>query len=132
MILPTPTKIERVVKKNTTLETVLGTGLNITWSDGTTCQLDSATLRTNCPCATCLEVRGDKTHAKPLSVRSSRLNILTATKDEETDLRKITPIGNYAISLLWGDKHDSGIYTYSLLFELCFPSTINKEVISNA
>jgi DUF971 family protein len=34
------------------------------------------------------------------------------------ELRKLEQVGNYALSLGWGDGHDTGIYTYRFLREL--------------
>ncbi len=31
----------------------------------------------------------------------------------------VKPVGRYALNFVWSDGHDSGIYTYSLLRELC-------------
>ena len=100
--------------------------LVLKWSDGAVHVLPSEVLRRNCPCAVCLEKRGDTSHAKPLTGRRS-LAILDASKDEETGLEKIWPVGGYAIGMLWKDKHDSGIYTYGLLRQLGERSTSSPE-----
>jgi ATP-binding protein involved in chromosome partitioning len=38
-----------------------------------------------------------------------------------TDVRvlEIHPVGNYGVSILWSDRHDTGIYTFKRLRELC-------------
>jgi DUF971 family protein len=94
------------------------TGLSITWSDGTTIYLSSVQLRRECPCAECREKRGDTSHAKPLTSKKLALTIVESTIAEETDLREIWGIGQYALGIRWGDGHDSGIYTFEYLKSL--------------
>ena len=118
-----PTSVVR--KKNTNSQSALGEGLFIAWSDGTSTEFTSEFLRTHCPCASCQEKRGDTTHQKPLIGKRTSLTILKATKEEETDLQKVWPVGNYAIGILWGDKHDSGIYSYQFL------STLAEQLVND-
>ena len=93
-----------------------GTGLRIGWSNGKDGVISALKLRKNCPCASCRENRGEASHEKPLAApRSARLNVISATADEETNLELVWPIGNYAIGVKWADGHDSGIYPYALL-----------------
>ena len=40
------------------------------------------------------------------------------TGKEAVGLRKIEPVGNYAIRLIFDDGHDSGLYSWTLLEEL--------------
>lgn len=94
-------------------------GLKITWQDGKVCTLSSRVLRQNCPCAVCKEERGDGSHAKPLTPKkSSMLKVVSSTIEEELQLEEVQGVGNYAISLRWGDGHHTGIYQFSLLREL--------------
>ena len=99
-----------------------GDGLEITWSDGTSSQLSGRSLRVNCPCASCNERRGDTSHAKPLGGGRASLRVLKSTIDEEINLAEIWAVGNYAIGIRWGDRHDSGIYSYAMLRELSKPT----------
>lgn len=119
-----PLKIRRLTT-GTVPETQVGVGLSIDWSDGSTTILNSNVLRRACPCATCIEkratVQGNKSNPSlPTSTapKKSRLTVIKSSEQEETDLVTIRSIGNYAIGLRWRDGHDSGIYTYSYLFEL--------------
>ncbi len=95
-----------------------GRGLEITWSGGEKTIIDSETLRRNCPCATCMEKRGEASHAKPLAGKSSALRVLSATLEQETNLREVWPVGNYALGISWGDGHETGIYSYAHLRKL--------------
>jgi DUF971 family protein len=92
-----------------------GSGLQLSWSDGLICRVNSRELRLNCPCATCQELRGEMIHEKPLSGRRSSLQVIQHTVEEETRLQNIWAVGNYALGIRWGDKHDSGIYSFDLL-----------------
>jgi DUF971 family protein len=94
------------------------TGLSITWRDGTHSHLSSEVLRRECPCAECKEKRGDTTHSKPLTGKERSLTIVESTIAEETDLKEIWGVGQYALGIRWGDGHDSGIYTFELLRQM--------------
>ena len=92
-------------------------GIQIEWNDGVVHILNSETLRKNCPSATSLAKRGDTSHNKPLSGKS-RLNIVEASSENELKLEKIWLVGNYAVGMLWGDGHDTGIFNFPYLYEL--------------
>jgi DUF971 family protein len=80
--------------------------IGIVWSDGQESYIDAHTLRCACSCATCVdEVTGKK--------------ILIDTKVPK-DIRavEIHPVGRYAISILWSDGHDTGIYPFDRLRQL--------------
>ena len=82
--------------------------LIIEWDDGRICHYRLPVLRRNCPCAGCATDRRDRgEHYIPLY-----------TKDALT-LKNITPMGHYALQLSWKDGHDSGIYRFEFLRELC-------------
>ena len=109
----TPLKIKREIA-----EDGLGSGVSIAWSDNTESHIPSMKLRQSCPCASCQEQRGDTTHAKPLSSGRALLKVVKSTADEETNLLKISAVGNYALGIVWADGHDSGIFTYQHLKNL--------------
>ncbi len=92
-------------------------GLVIEWSDGVRQEIPSRVLRLNCPCASCKESRGDNSHSKPLSPRSS-LRIVDSSSEEQLQLKRIWSVGQYAIGLEWGDGHSTGIFPFELLARL--------------
>ncbi|MCO6432150.1 MAG: DUF971 domain-containing protein [Deltaproteobacteria bacterium] len=98
----------------------LPTGIHIKWSDGTAFDIPSRLLRESCPCASCREKHGSLSHEKPLgsNKKKAALKIVESSSDEELRIDRIWPIGNYALGILWGDGHQTGIYTYNLLREL--------------
>jgi ATP-binding protein involved in chromosome partitioning len=104
----TPREIKRMESK----------GLRVTWQDGSIQELTSEVLRKRCPCAECREIRGDESHAKPLTGKKRTLAIVQNTIDEELALEEIWGVGQYAIGIRWADGHSSGIYTFGYLREL--------------
>jgi DUF971 family protein len=77
--------------------------VRITWNDSHVSEYPFAYLRGWCPCAAC-QGHGNE----PRYIHA-----------QNTDLVKIGVVGNYALSLTWGDGHDTGIYSYRWLRDLC-------------
>ena len=96
---PIPTAIN-LHKRSGTLDIVFA---------GKTYSLTAEFLRVHSPSA---EVRG---HGKGQEV------LQTGKKDVQ--IRSVTAIGNYAIRLDFDDGHNTGIYSWSWLHELC----VNRE-----
>ena len=91
-----------------------GDGLRIEWSDGVNTFVTWKQLRTNCPCASCNEVR--KRPPNPFKV-------LTA-KELEAGApapKAMKAVGHYAYQITWNDGHDSGIFTLVALRSLSSP-----------
>ena len=38
---------------------------------------------------------------------------------ENVSIQNVVPVGNYAIQILYDDGHDTGIYSWEYLYELC-------------
>lgn len=104
--------------------------LDLDFSNGMRFKLSGENLRRNCPCASCREARGDLGHSKPIGGSSpstadkrgrgkSSLRIVESSLAQELKITKVWAVGNYAIGILWGDGHGTGIYTYEELFKLC-------------
>ena len=79
--------------------------LRLTWSDGHAAEIDYSYLRGYCPCAGC-QGHG----AGPVRFK------LPPAPVEPLDIR---PVGNYAVSIQWSDAHDTGIYRFDFLREIC-------------
>ncbi|MCC6535621.1 MAG: DUF971 domain-containing protein [Burkholderiales bacterium] len=77
--------------------------LEITFSDGKTFHLPCEFLRVYSPSA---EVRG----------HGPGQEVLQAGKKDVAIVR-LDPVGNYAIQLAFSDGHDTGIYSWDLLYE---------------
>jgi ATP-binding protein involved in chromosome partitioning len=80
--------------------------LILSWPGGETIQLSNRDVRLSCRCALCVhEITGEQL-LEPQNVK------------EDIAPTKITPLGNYAIGIVWNDGHSSGIYPYRNLRKL--------------
>ena len=77
--------------------------LEIGYADGKSYRLPCEFLRVYSPSA---EVRGHGPGQEVLQVGKKNVNIT-----------KIDPVGNYAVQLTFSDGHDTGIYSWDLLYE---------------
>jgi DUF971 family protein len=92
-----PTRVKRVSPTQT----------DIAWNDGHFSSYSSWYLRENCPCAACIE---EFTGVRKV-IRGS---IPSGLERVSLDL-----VGNYALNFGWSDGHDTGIYTFDYLRNLC-------------
>lgn len=92
--IPQPTEI-KLHQKSRILE--------ISFADGKTFQLPCEFLRVYSPSA---EVRGHGPGQEVLQV--GKINV---------EIGKIEPVGSYAIQLAFSDGHDTGIYSWDLLYD---------------
>ena len=81
--------------------------IGIVWSDDHESYYPSHDLRCACNCASCVDEMSGKKVLDDARVPA--------------DVRplEIHPVGNYGYSILWSDRHDTGIYTFERLRELC-------------
>ena len=77
--------------------------LEITFSDGKSFRLPSEFLRVYSPSA---EVRGHGPGQEVLQVGKKNVQILA-----------VEPVGHYAVQLRFSDGHDTGIYSWDLLYD---------------
>src|SRR5690349_8925501 len=84
--------------------------LVVQWKDGHRSVYTWKHLRENCPCAGCREERLQP----PDPFRILKPNELVPLAPVA-----MTPIGHYAYKITWSDGHDTGIYTFETLRELC-------------
>ena len=96
-MLPEPT-ISRLVL------TEGGAALRVEYADGDSHQLPAVLLRSFSPSA---ETGGRHASATKLRAIPQAVRIL-----------RVAPVGNYAIQLHFDDGHDTGLYTFSYLYEL--------------
>jgi DUF971 family protein len=90
---PHPVEIRRLAEQHL---------VRIEWSDGHVSDYPFAYLRGWCPCAGCQGHSGERrfVHA-------------------DSALQTISVVGRYALNPVWGDGHETGIYSYQYLRELC-------------
>ena len=81
--------------------------IHILWDDGHQGYYQPRYLRSQCGCAHCVsELTGKR---------------LVFLRDIAADVEAVDwmQIGNYAIQFLWSDLHETGIYPFTLLRDLC-------------
>ena len=92
--------------------------LTITWNDAHTSVYPLSLVRAACPCASC---RGG--HENMSTEPDPLVFGIELPDTPAVHLKKIEPVGGYAISFEWDDGHHFGIYTWNYLRKLCPCST---------
>ena len=82
-------------------------GLRITWADERVCHYTAAALRRVCPCAQCVNEWTGQRMLKADSIA------------EELTIADVSVVGRYALNFRWSDSHETGIYSFRYLRELC-------------
>jgi DUF971 family protein len=90
---PTELRLKRAEKR-----------LDITFDDGTSFSLPAEYLRVESPSA---EVQGHGPGQRQLVSGRAQIGI-----------ERIEPVGNYAVRLIFDDRHDTGIYSWTYLHQL--------------
>jgi DUF971 family protein len=88
--------------------------LFIEWNDGHNTKIDFGLLRLACPCATC---RGG--HENMSSEPDSKVFSSQLPNDNMSEIANMEMVGSYALSVVWGDGYQYGIYTWHYLRALC-------------
>ena len=84
----------------------------IHWADGVTGKISHEILRGYCPCAGCQGHSG----------------AIKFVEGGDLELVKIDTVGNYALQLTWGDRHDTGLYSFRFLRSLSeFAATLEPK-----
>lgn len=87
--------------------------LVFTWNDGVLTTITLKGLRDECPCAEC---KGESVLFQ--SVPPQKPDMIT---DEMATLNSIEMVGNYSIQPIWGDGHQSGLYSWEYLRKITTP-----------
>jgi DUF971 family protein len=77
----------------------------ITWDDGQVARYEWGPMRRSCPCAYCAGEGAYK----------GTVNDATVFTEQQTTLKEVHPVGRYGLTPVWGDEHDTGIYTFKML-----------------
>jgi len=88
-----------------------GDGLRIDWDDGVSTFATWRHLRTNCPCASCIDDRAKP--PDPFKV----LSTAEVAAGAPTPVA-MKPVGQYAYQITWNDGHSTGIFTLENLRSL--------------
>ena len=83
--------------------------LLVRWLDQHESSFDWEYLRWRCPCATCSGEWG----------QPGVLDSLPMFQPGQTDMVDVNLTGRYAVTPVWGDGHDVGIYTFRMLRAVC-------------
>ena len=88
----------------------IGNEVAIKWEDGSESFIPLEKLRRGCPCAGCrgeVDVMGHvyKNAERPLPAQAFQLV-------------RINRVGGYAVQLVWGDGHDTGLFSFEYLKRL--------------
>ena len=86
--------------------------LAIAWSDGAHHTIRWRILRDACPCATCRE--DDSQPPAPQEL----LPVLSTAEAAPLRVEGMHAVGNYAYGIHFSDGHNTGIYTFELLWAL--------------
>jgi DUF971 family protein len=81
--------------------------VRITWGDDRVCRYRAAELRRACPCAQCVNEWTGERMLRPETI------------SDELEIRDLSLVGRYAINFRWSDGHETGIYSFRYLRELC-------------
>lgn len=93
--------------------------LRITWSDGRACAYRAPELRRLCPCARCVnEFTGERV-------------LQAATIRDDLTMLHVEIVGRYALTFRWSDNHDTGIYSFRLLREICESNDASQQSATN-
>jgi DUF971 family protein len=87
--------------------------MEIEWDTKETFSIPFSLLRNACPCAQC---RGGHEHMGPEP--DEDVFSIPLTNVNTIQLKAINAVGNYAISIEWGDGHSAGIYGWDYLYIL--------------
>ena len=80
---------------------------HISWNDGKSFGVPYAEIRFHCPCAGCVD---EHTGQRTITRESVAADIKPT---------KATVVGRYALQITWSDHHQTGMYHFDRLYELC-------------
>jgi DUF971 family protein len=95
--------------------------LDIAFQDGHQCVYTITYLRSMCPCAQCRLVRDgrDPHDIAPAVKPKPLLNILPGNYSGQLTVKSAEMVGKYALKIEFSDGHDTGIFSFEYLREIC-------------
>ena len=81
--------------------------LRIAWNNGSYYIVPYFDLRLHCPCAQCVDENTGKRVIQPQDIQAQIRPL------------ELTPVGRYALKIRWSDHHETGMYSFDLLYHLC-------------
>jgi len=92
----------------------------IEWADGHKSVYPLDGLRKACPCVECAGG-----HAN-MAIKATA-EVFKSPHTETRTIIKLQEVGNYAMQIFWGDGHDTGIYRWEYLRDIC---PVENNIIS--
>ncbi len=92
--------------------------ITIVWKDSHTSVYPYDYIRKNCPCAHCK----DSKESQKRSPGGGLVELKLINEDvvgTSSDIVEVEDVGRYALKFTWGDGHDTGIYSFEHLREIC-------------
>ena len=86
----------------------------VTWSDNHTSVYPFELLRAACPCASCRGGHENMKSEPDPDVFNTQLG-----DSQSTRIANVVAVGSYALTIVWEDGHDYGIYNWYYLRALC-------------
>ncbi|HEY3743621.1 MAG TPA: DUF971 domain-containing protein [Bryobacteraceae bacterium] len=93
-------------------------GMTIDWSDGHKSVYSVALLRDNCPCASCTGAEGGEPQRTNYQAEQKDTNPFQMYKPA-LKMLSVTEVGAYAVRIDWNDGHNTGIYSFRHLRQIC-------------
>ncbi len=93
-------------------------GVKIDWADGHHSEYSLAYLRDECPCASCTGAHWTEPQKTNYSQPAAAANPFQMYKPV-LKMTNVEPVGQYALRIYWYDGHNSGIYSFDHLRDLC-------------
>ncbi|MCA1632939.1 MAG: DUF971 domain-containing protein [Acidobacteria bacterium] len=90
--------------------------LRVTWGDGLACLYAAPRLRRACPCAQCVNEFTGQRVLKPETVA------------DDLSIENVEIVGRYALTFRWSDGHDTGIYSFRYLRQLCEEPNVSDRI----
>jgi DUF971 family protein len=81
--------------------------VKVVWQDGHTSVYPARELRLACPCAGCVDEL------------TGAARLILSSVPESVQPLKVDVVGRYAISITWSDGHNTGIYSFERLRQMC-------------
>ncbi len=77
----------------------------VTWDDGKVTEYGWEDMRRACPCA----YGGGDGRYRGAGKEGTKFT------ETQSTLKEVHPVGRYGLTPVWGDEHDTGIYTFKML-----------------
>lgn len=96
-------------------------GVTIDWSDGHKSEFSNEYLRDECPCASCTGSHGTEPQRSNYTAEVAAAPAANPFQMFKPKLRmdSIEEVGSYAIRIYWNDAHNTGIYSFDHLRDIC-------------